>query len=75
MPDSVAVNVKILVSGALSDQWQRIPIKELSLTTDDPVAVDFFRNIKTGSINNHDPRMTKEALEARGVRFECVRFI
>ncbi|CAK1356397.1 unnamed protein product [Cercospora beticola] len=47
--------------------WRRIPIARLHLSADDPVAVDCFENEVTKEVVNYDPRMTKDALEKRGV--------
>ncbi|GIZ41074.1 hypothetical protein CKM354_000439000 [Cercospora kikuchii] len=51
----------------LDRSWRRIPIAKMHLNADDPVAVDCFEHEVTKEVVNYDPRMTKEALEKRGV--------
>lgn len=55
--------------GPLDPHWQRF---DRELTADDPEHVDFFRNKHTGEEINYDPRLTKEALEQRGVKLQDI---
>lgn len=58
--------------GAVDQQYMRVMTQ---ITADDPQLVDFFRNTQTGEIISWDPRMTKEALEQRGVQFQDIRLV
>ncbi|KAM5375412.1 hypothetical protein ACJZ2D_005973 [Fusarium nematophilum] len=57
--------------------WERIPLEELGreLTGDDPQIYGFFGNTVDGRVVDSDPRMTPEALEARGVKLETFTLI
>lgn len=48
------------------DKWERAPRGRR--TGDDPITFQRFRNKLTGEVVNYDPRMDRDALEARGVR-------
>ncbi|KAB5566804.1 hypothetical protein GE09DRAFT_1219060 [Coniochaeta sp. 2T2.1] len=50
-------------------EWERVELEDLGrdLTGDDPEVCDFFRHKTTGELIDYDPRMSAEALEARGV--------
>ena len=58
--------------GPLDPHWQRV---DLEITADDPQHVDFFRNIQTGEVINYDPRLSKTALEQRGVQLRNITLI
>ena len=57
---------------SLDSQWRRV---ERDLTTDDPEHVAFFENKSTGEIINYVPRMSKEALERRGVKLQTITLV
>ena len=56
----------------LNSQWRRV---ERDLTADDPEHVAFFEDKSTGEIINYDPRMSKEALERRGVKLQTIALV
>lgn len=50
--------------------WARVELKDLGrdLNGDDPEFCSFFRHNITGELIDYDPRMSPEALKARGVQ-------
>jgi hypothetical protein len=58
-------------------EWERIPLGELgrTLTGDDPIILEFFKNKITGEIMDSDPRLLPEALQARGVELQWFTII
>ncbi|KAK4222942.1 heterokaryon incompatibility protein-domain-containing protein [Podospora fimiseda] len=53
----------------LGEEWERI---EKKWTADDPEFLLYYRNKVTGEEMNSDPRMSPEALRARGVNLEDI---
>ncbi len=49
--------------GPLGDRWKRV---SKGRTADDPATFQCFADKDTGETINHDPRMSPEALKARG---------
>ena len=58
--------------GTLEQHWERV---EREMTADDPEHVDFFRNNDTGEEINYDPRLSRPALEHRGVKLQTITFV
>ena len=56
----------------LSPEWERITYKR---TPDDPAYFATFKNNVTGETLNSDPRLSAEALHARGVKLETFSLI
>ncbi|KAI6085936.1 heterokaryon incompatibility protein-domain-containing protein [Hypoxylon rubiginosum] len=52
--------------------WERLPQER---TQDDPLTFVRFRNTETSEVVNWDPRLTPEALTARGVKLEKFRLV
>ncbi|KAI1775079.1 heterokaryon incompatibility protein-domain-containing protein [Hypoxylon cercidicola] len=52
--------------------WERLPLER---TPDDPMNFVRFRNKETGEVVNWDPRLTPEALTAKGVKLENFRLV
>lgn len=46
--------------------WERLAVEK---GADDPLTCQKYRNIENGMVVNYDPRMSLEALEARGLKF------
>ncbi|KAF4996562.1 hypothetical protein FGRMN_4446 [Fusarium graminum] len=57
---------------SLPPNWERAPYERLP---DDPALFQKFRNVETGSIINHDPRLMPEALQARGVKLQVFTLV
>lgn len=56
----------------LPAEWSRV---EFERTADDPKYVDYFRNNGTGEIINFDSRLSREALERRGVKLQTFNLV
>ncbi|KAM0215037.1 hypothetical protein ACHAQD_008544 [Fusarium lateritium] len=52
--------------------WERTTYERLP---EDPALFQKFRNVETGEVINYDPRLTPEALEARGVKLQAFKLI
>jgi hypothetical protein len=65
-------NVKDPRLGPLPDTWEEVEAKR---TRDDPYHFVRFKNKSTGDLINHDPRLSIEALKARGVNVELFTLI
>lgn len=48
--------------------WERLAVEK---GVDDPMTCQKYWNSETGEVINYDPRMSLDALEARGVKFEA----
>ena len=60
---------------SLPADWRRLDMDDLVIDADDPVAVDYFRNVVTGVTINYDPRLTRDALQQRGIRLETIDLV
>lgn len=58
--------------GTIPEPWERV---ELPREPHDPQLTDKFRNKVTGVVMNSDPRLSPEALKARGVRLEPITLV
>ncbi|KAI0418246.1 heterokaryon incompatibility protein-domain-containing protein [Xylaria grammica] len=58
--------------GSDPEGWESLPLER---TRDDPYNFVRFRNKGTGEVVNWDPRLTPEALAARGVELEKFRLV
>ena len=54
--------------------WERVE-QTMPLEQDDPEVCDFFRNKRTGEVMDSDPRISPEALEARGVKLRTFAIV
>lgn len=48
--------------------WERVVVER---GPTDPITCQKYTNIETGLVVNYDPRMSLEALEARGSKFRA----
>ncbi len=58
--------------GYLPANWERTTYERQA---DDPAIFERFRNIVTGEMVNYDPRLSPEALEARGVQLRSFKLV
>jgi hypothetical protein len=56
----------------LPPEWERIAYER---SPDDPALFEVFKNSVTGETINSDPRLSPEALRARGVKLETFQLI
>jgi len=56
----------------LPQSWERATYERRA---DDPAIFERFRNLETGELTNHDPRLSPEALKARGVKVQSIRLV
>lgn len=58
-------------------EWERIDILHMDnsvaqdLMRESELPADYFRNKVTGKVIDSDPRLTREALEAKGIKLEA----
>ena len=58
--------------GVLPPEWERVPYER---SADDPALFEVFKNSITGETLHSDPRLSPEALRARGVNLETLQLI
>ncbi|KAM0264110.1 hypothetical protein ACHAQJ_000855 [Trichoderma viride] len=53
-------------------EWERVSLEDLgrTLTGDDPIILEFFKNKITGEIMDSDPRLLPEALQGREIELQ-----
>lgn len=50
--------------------WERLDVERV---VDDPLTCQKYWNGGTGQVVNYDPRMSLDALEARGLKFQAFK--
>jgi hypothetical protein len=57
---------------SLPPKWVRAPYERLP---GDPAIFEKFKNMETDEIINYDPRMSLDALKARGIELEMFKLV
>ncbi|KFA52244.1 hypothetical protein S40293_00623 [Stachybotrys chartarum IBT 40293] len=58
--------------GPLPQEWEQVPYERRD---DDPAIFQKFKNVETGELINHDPRLSPTVLESLGVRLQTFRLV